>query len=352
MTKHTILVFANLKPSQVNYKILPLSRSEQVEKVIILRKNFMEIHHEKVVCIPLPGLMKVRPFYWFVVAFYGIYLIKRYKVTLILNYNIFPHGFNAFFASLLTKKPVIFAEINEDTIHYHKHRLIRPLISSILSNAIFITVPGSSTEHYWNKNGFGNTVKLHSTINSELFIPDNSVKTIYDFLYIGEFDQNKRPDLILEAFIRLRKKGIKTTICFIGFGLLEQHLLARIKEVGLEDCAFLVKTNSVLKYIQQSKIFLMASLSEGIPCALMETMACGLIPIVTPAGDIADVIKHGVNGIIHDGSLDDFSGKMEEVLFNYLNLQQMRMNARKTIVESHSYEVATNSWNSLLKRIN
>ncbi len=102
--------------------------------------------------------MKVRPFYWFVVAFYGIYLIKRHKVSLILNYNIFPHGFNAFFAWLFTRRPVIFAEINEDTIRYHKKPLVRPLINAILSNASFIAVPGSRTENYWKQKGYSNLV--------------------------------------------------------------------------------------------------------------------------------------------------------------------------------------------------
>jgi glycosyltransferase involved in cell wall biosynthesis len=351
MHKHTILIFANLKPSQVIYKILPLSRSEQVEKIIILRKNFMEISQEKVVCIPLPGLMKVRPFYWFVVPFYGIYLIKRYNVSLILNYNIFPHGFNAFFASLFTRRPVIFAEINEDTIRYHKKQLTRPLIKAILSNASYIAVPGSRAESYWRRNGFSRLTSLHSTINTEVFKPNNIIKKSYDFIFIGVFDKNKRPDLILEAFAELRREGINATLCMIGYGSLLRSLQEKTKEYDLGDFVTFVKTNNVLEYLHRSKIFVMASLSEGIPCALMESMACELIPIVPDVGDIGDVVQMWQNGIIYDGTLSGLRTWMKDIFLQYDDLTYMRTNARNTIITGHSYSVATSKWDNLLRRI-
>ncbi len=351
MQKHTIFVFANLKPSQIKYKILPLSLSEHVEKVIVLRKKFMEISQDKVVCHSLPGLMRVRPFYWFLVTFYGMYLIRKYKVTIILNYNIFPHGFNAFFASLFTRRPVIFAEINEDTICYHKKPLVRPLINAILSNAAYILVPGSRTENYWRKNGYSNLVTLHSTVNTKFFTPDNSVKKKYDFLYIGEFDTNKRPDLILEAFAGLRKEGVPANLCMIGFGTVLPKLREMIKANDLGDCVTLIKTNTVLDYLHQSKIFLMASRSEGLPCALMESMACELIPIVPDVGDIADVVKLKENGILYDGSLSALQSWMKEIFLHYDELGLMRANARNTIIAGHSYETATSKWDHLLEGI-
>jgi glycosyltransferase involved in cell wall biosynthesis len=351
MGKHTIFVFANLKPSQIKYKILPLSHSENVEKVIILRKDFMEVRQEKVVCYSLPGLMKIRPFYWFVVPFYGIYLINRYHVTLILNYNIFPHGFNAFFASLFTCCPVIFSEINEDTIHYHSKPLVRPLITAILSHARYLTVPGSRTKHYWEKNGYQKIATLHSTIDTDFFKPDNSIVKSFDFIYIGEFNKNKRPDLILECLAELRNEGIKATLCIIGFGSLLDTMKKIISENDLHDCVTFVSTNNVIEYIHRSRIFVMASLSEGIPCALMESMACELLAVVPDVGDIADVVKLNQNGIIYDGSREELKKWMKEILLHYDDFAHMRMNARSTIINEHSYQTATTRWDNLLTKI-
>ncbi len=137
----------------------------------------------------------------------------------------------------------------------------------------------------------------------------------------------------------------------IGFGSLHGRLNEIIKEHQLLDSVTIVKTNNVLDYLHRSKIFVMASLSEGIPCALMESMACELIPIVTNVGDISDVIANGKNGILYDGSLAALTRQMKDILLMYDNLSVMRINARKTIISEHSYEVATAKWDALLSRI-
>jgi glycosyltransferase involved in cell wall biosynthesis len=351
MKKFRIFVFANLKPSQIFYKVLPLSQSSLVDKIIILRKEFVDLEENKIICKSIPKFFRIRPFYWFFVPFYGIYLIRKYHVTLILNYNIFPHGFNAFFSSLFTRLPVIFAEINEDTINYHKRHYIRPVINAILSNAKIITVPGSRIRKYWVKNGYEKIVNLHSTINTDIFVPDGKITKVYDFIYIGEFNQNKRPDLILEAFYSLRSNGINASMCMIGFGKMADILKKKIELYDLSNCVSLIRSNNVLEFLHKSKIFLMASMSEGIPCAMMEAMACELIVIVPPVGDIADVIQHKENGYLHNNSKEELMHHMMYVYNNYDDLYPLRKKARETIINEHSYNVAREKWNTLLSNI-
>jgi glycosyltransferase involved in cell wall biosynthesis len=348
MKKFRIFVFANLKPSQIFYKVLPLSQSSLVDKIIILRKEFIDIEETKIICKAIPQFFRIRPFYWFFVPFYGMFLIKKFNVSLIINYNIFPHGFNAFFASLFIRRPVIFAEINEDTINYHKKHFVRPIINAILSNAKFITVPGSRIRKYWVDNGYNKIVNLHSTINTNIFVPDVKTNKVYDFIYIGEFNQNKRPDFILEAFMELRSKGINATMGMIGFGSLLNDMKEIIELYEMGSSVSLITTNNVLEYLQQSKIYVMASLSEGIPCAMMEAMSCGLVVIVPPVGDIADVIHHKENGYLHNNSKEELTRYMLDAYQNYDNLGPMKEKARETIINGHSYSVAAEKWNNLL----
>lgn len=346
--KYTVFVFANLKPSQIYYKIVPLSKSQLVEKVYILRKTPLDIDEEKIECLHLSWILRIRPLYWFFTSFYGTILIKKKKANLILSYNILPHGFNGYIASLLTRLPFIYAEIVEDTMSFYKKNIKRFLIKKILNRASFILVPGTRTSAFWNQNGLKKTYQLHSTIDTNYYKPKSSILKEYDFLFIGEFDKRKQPELILSAFAEVRKKGNSTSLCMIGYGNLKQKIVRQIKEIGLAESIDLIQTNDVLNYYLKSKILILASLAEGIPCVMMEAMACELVVVVPPVGDITDVIQHSVNGYLHDNSKDDLVHYMLEAYKNFDSLSSMRQKARETIINEHSYDVATSKWDELL----
>jgi glycosyltransferase involved in cell wall biosynthesis len=349
--KYRVFVFANLKPSQIHYKIIPLSKSSMVEHVFILRKSPLRINEEKITCLGLPWILRQRPIYWFLTAFYGVMLMRRYHTNIILNYNIFPHGFNAWLASKITRQRVIFSEINEDTINYFQKYISHSIVNKILSNARIICTPGLITASFWNKAGFNNTYTLHSTIDTFQFKPDPECKKIYDFIYIGVLDKNKQPDLIINAFEQIHRKISDATLCIIGFGELESELKQLILKLNLSDSVTFLRTNDVLNYLQKSKIFVMASLSEGLPCAMMEAMSTELIVVVSPVGDIPGVIENGSNGFLHDNTNDGLVQYMGKALQEYDSNKEIRVNARKKIVDEHSFLVATSKWDYLLNSI-
>lgn len=351
MSKHRIFVFANLKPSQIYYKIVPLSRSSMIGHVYILRKTPLDIVEDKITCLNLPWILRQRPIYWFLTSFYGVMLMRKYNADMILSYNIFPHGFNAYLASKITGVRAIFSEINEDTKRYYRYIIPRILIKLIMNNAKVICVPGKQTANFWNSKGFNKTFALHSTIDVDTFKPENKKEKIYDYIFVGVFNRNKRPDLILDAFYEVQKKRPDATLCIIGFGDMEDGLKKRIEQFRLKQNVTLIRTGDVLEYYHKSRIFIMASLSEGLPCAMMEAMATELIVIVPAVGDIPDVIEHKTNGYLFNNSKEELIRFMDEVYTNYTSSDLLRSKARATIVKGHSYQVATEKWNELLENI-
>lgn len=322
-----------------------------VDHIYILRKTPLQINENKITCLCLPWILRKRPIYWFLTSWYGVSLMRKYETNIILSYNIFPHGFNAYLASKITKQRAIFSEINEDTIRYYRWFIFHSLIKKILHNASLICTPGENTASFWNKSGFSKTYQLHSTIDTTKFKPDTTQRKIYDFIYIGTLDKNKRPSLILEAFHEVHKSLSNVTLCIIGFGNLENDLKKQIVNLNLGDCVSLVKTNNVLEYLQRSKIFVMASLSEGLPCAMMEAMSSGLIVIVPSVGDISNVIDNDKNGYLYDNSKHQLIFYMNKAINNLDNLEEMKIRARNTIINEHSYQVATYKWDIVLKNL-
>jgi glycosyltransferase involved in cell wall biosynthesis len=50
--------------------------------------------------------------------------------------------------------------------------------------------------------------------------------------------------------------------------------------------------------LRQADIFVLPSYDEGLPMALLEAMAHGLVPITTPVGGIPEAVTDGVHGLL------------------------------------------------------
>ncbi|BBZ12408.1 glycosyltransferase family 4 protein [Mycobacterium branderi] len=74
--------------------------------------------------------------------------------------------------------------------------------------------------------------------------------------------------------------------------------------------------------LSTANVFVLPSRDEGLPMALLEAMASGLVPVTTTAGSIGEVVSHGVNGlVVQPGSPDQIAG----ALMALVNDERMRV---------------------------
>ncbi|HEY3420749.1 MAG TPA: glycosyltransferase [Methanomassiliicoccales archaeon] len=117
---------------------------------------------------------------------------------------------------------------------------------------------------------------------------------------VADFRDTKGQSYLIQAFADLVRRTDKNVYLVIqGEGPEEPNLRALVKELGLEEHVRINTTKQKrLEVIRSFQVFVMPSLSERFPNALVETMALSLPCVGTDVGGIPEVIVNNVTGII------------------------------------------------------
>jgi len=90
-----------------------------------------------------------------------------------------------------------------------------------------------------------------------------------------------------------------TRLLIVGSGPEEGSLHRLAAELGIMDaCCFQPSTTEVAAALRSIDIFVHPSLSESLPNSVMEAMACACCVIATRVGGCAELMKHGVQGLL------------------------------------------------------
>lgn len=95
--------------------------------------------------------------------------------------------------------------------------------------------------------------------------------------HIGRFTPQKNSVHLIEIFAAVAKKEHKAVLCLIGDGELKEEMMAKIKELGIEDQVdYLGRREDIQQFYNAMDCFLLPSLYEGLPVVGLEAESCGL----------------------------------------------------------------------------
>ena len=117
----------------------------------------------------------------------------------------------------------------------------------------------------------------------------------------GRLEKVKNFTMLIDAFAGLAEKYQVLQLMIYGEGSLRENLQEQIKKAGMEGRVLLMgATDDVPKALSEASIFVLSSITEGMPNALMEAMAVGVPCISTdcPCGGPRMLIDSGENGIL------------------------------------------------------
>ena len=173
-------------------------------------------------------------------------------------------------------------------------------------------------------------------------------RTMKLILFVGHFSREKCPDILLDAWKRYVAEAFSDTgIIFVGSTNPDHYevnanLVENIKELAEpyfnKRIFFIESTQRVEKYYQAADIFVLPSLREGMPNALLEAMSCGLPAIVSRLEGVTDwVVSDKIDGLlVEPGNGDDLGKAIKRILSDYALAKSLGREARRTVIERFS----------------
>lgn len=122
-----------------------------------------------------------------------------------------------------------------------------------------------------------------------------------NLIFWGRLAAQKDPLRMLAIFALLHAERPDATLTVIGpNGGLEASLRADIARRGLQDSVTLtgpLPRESIGPLAAQASFYLQTSRHEGMALSVVEAMQAGLVPVITPVGEIARYTRDGHNAI-------------------------------------------------------
>ncbi len=266
------------------------------------------------------------------------------KTADIFKTNQLDGSWTAILAGILQRKPVIvragylwseFFQLGEG--NGIKSRIIHALQTVALrrSTSIFVTTENMRREL---ERGFPFLTKkiyvIPNYVDVELFKPDKARHLKHERLcYVGRLVPQKNLPRLIIALSEIPG----SSLIVIGDGGQKPELEQLAHEYQV-DVQFLgvIPHSELPEVINSCQIFILPSLYEGHPKALIEAMACGVPAIGTNVPGIKELIVHGQTGMLCSPEIESIRETVKGLLANPKFQEQLGENARSYVAENFS----------------
>ncbi len=233
-----------------------------------------------------------------------------------------------------------------------------PGIFKFLANLLFPMADGviaqtSEERDYFRKSVRKKTVILPNSMHPDFIGPVYAGKREDFVVAVGRVDENKNHSMLVEAFARIADKYPSVNVIIYGDGDGRQKVETAIREKGMEERIFLAGYQTDVKTkIEKARIFVLTSRVEGIPNAIMEAMALGLVPVSTDfgGGGAKQLIEDGKNGFIIPVDDTDALTEKLDLLLSDKKLEERLRNQAVKLQERLHPDVVNRQWREYFER--
>jgi len=271
-----------------------------------------------------------------------------------------------FIAKLFRKKVIIKITNQKSNLHllHSSGRGLRRFIYSIISQKIDYFVAISSViRKELNDLGFSRVLLIPNGVDirrfNDIYASRREANVLVNrkrpllggkdcsltILFCGELVERKRPDIVILTVARLPN----VNAVFVGpihDVNYHKYLLSLVQKNMLSDrVSFLGMVDDVGVYMEVADIFMLPSDNEGMSNCMLESMASGLIPVVSDISGVSDVIRHKKSGFIcASNTVDEYVRYIQYLEGDLSRVHDISVMARKAVVSRYDISVIADDY--------
>jgi glycosyltransferase involved in cell wall biosynthesis len=116
---------------------------------------------------------------------------------------------------------------------------------------------------------------------------------------------------LISAFRRVRERLPNAELALVGRGRLRDELRSLATEMELSDVVhFLGRRPDARQLIAAADVFVLSSVWEGLPMALLEAMQAATPVVATDVGDVAEVLENTPSRVVAPGDVEALADAM------------------------------------------
>ena len=170
-------------------------------------------------------------------------------------------------------------------------------------------------------------------------------------LMVANFKPQKNHRKMIESFAKSKCSKVGYILELVGVGDLENELKELCVKLGVNDkvifCGYLNERQLVHKY-NEAEIFILASIWEGSPKALLEAMACGCKILTTKVDAIKYVIGQDYEYFIATNDSIHISKQIDDII----STKSYNFNRIRETVNKHTWDKVPNNYLKVYKEFN
>ena len=183
-------------------------------------------------------------------------------------------------------------------------------------------------------------VVIHNGVDTNVFSSCEKERNTDQILWIGRFTPGKGVEYLIEAFDILIKEYPNLKLIMLGKGAVKGNIEQKIRDLNLSKNIIInefVPNSELPNIYQNSDVFVLPSINEGVPRTILEAMACGLPIVCTALPQLINIVE-GCGFVVPLRYPQALADAISKIISNKELSQKLGENGRKNVVENYSWE--------------